>query len=72
MTKISKRLYDYGFQITGEGRRVDVVNLEGKKYLEVFFFPKEILIMSPHDFIWVKSIESVEIYGGLPEVEVIC
>lgn len=72
MTKVAKRLYDDGFQITGEGRRIDVIDSENKKHLEIFFFPNEILIMSPYDCIWVDDIASIGMYGGLPQVQVIC
>lgn len=46
MLLISKELYEAGYQITGEGRRVDIINYKGKKECEIFFFKDEILIMT--------------------------
>lgn len=71
MVKISKKLYDCGFRITGEGRRIDIIDLENKKYIEIFFFPKSILVMTPHKYYWTNSIESIGVYGGLPTVKAI-
>lgn len=46
MLLISKELYETGYQVTGEGRRVDIIDSEGKKECEIFFFKDEILIMT--------------------------
>lgn len=68
---ISKELYDCGFRITGEGRRIDIIDLEDKKYKEIFFFPKSVLVMSPDKYEWAKSITSIVVSEGLPKVNII-
>lgn len=37
-TIIDPKLYEEGYRLDGEGNRVDVVDLKGKKYFEIFFF----------------------------------
>ncbi len=37
-TKILKELYDNGYYLTGEYNRVDIINPNGDKSLEIFFF----------------------------------
>lgn len=72
MTEILKELYDNGYRLDGKGRRIDVIDSENRKYLEIFFFPNEVLIMTPYDYIWAKSIACIETFQGLPQLEVIC
>lgn len=69
MTKISEELYDCGFKITGEGRRIDIVDSENNKYFEIFFYGKEVLILSPYDYIWAQAIDEIYIMKKLPRVK---
>jgi len=71
MTKISEKLYNNGFHLEGKGNRIDIVDSENKKHIELLFLQGEVLAMTPYDFCWGKSIESINVYGGLPQVELI-
>lgn len=66
--KVSKELYDNGYRLDGEGRRVDIVDLEGNKCFEIFFFGKDILIMCQRRFWWAKGIYKIFIIDGLPYI----
>lgn len=56
-TTVNAELYDNGYYLTGEDNRVDIVDSEGNKYFEIFFFGKgNILIMSESDCYWAEHI----------------
>lgn len=69
-TKVSKRFYEEGFRLEGEGKRVDVVDLQGKKYFEIFYLGKNnILIMDCKGYWWAEQIIKINICwkGDLPK-----
>lgn len=72
MVKISERFYDSGYHLNGEGMRLDIIDSENRKYLEIFFLQQQgVLVMTPYEFRWGKSIASIGVYHGLPQVELI-
>lgn len=71
MVKISKRFYDDGYHLNMEGMRLDIIDSENQKHLEIFFLQQEVLVMSPYGVRWGKSIANIGTYHGLPQVELI-
>lgn len=66
---VSKELYDNGYRLDGEGRRVDLITPENQKYFEIFFFPEKVLMMSSEDFNWCKEITRIFLDHGEPRIE---
>mgnify|MGYP001035521298 CR=1 FL=1 len=66
MTTISRRFYNEGYQMTGEGRRVDILDPKKEKKVEIFFYEKGILILTKERYIWTKNISEIDILKGLP------
>lgn len=66
---ISEELYDSGYRIDGEGRRVNIINPENKICRELFFFNKEVLMMSSDDFQWANGVERIFMDQGEPRIE---
>lgn len=58
MLKISEKVYEEGYQITGEGRRLDIIGPEGKKECEICFLDdNEILIMTSEEYRYYRFSE---------------
>lgn len=66
---ISEELYNAGYRIGGEGRRLDVINPENEKHFEIFFFPEEVLMMSLDNFAWVNGIKRIFMDQGEPRID---
>ena len=54
MTTISRRFYNEGYQMTGEGRRVDILDPKKEKKVEIFFYEKGILILTKERYIRIN------------------
>lgn len=67
--KISNELYQNGYTIGGEGRRIVIIDPEGKTFKEIVFCEGgHIIIMTESGYLWVNQIEEIKMESGLPVI----